>query len=42
LLGHDEYKALFPLLKSREKILSHDVTWKRICEKLSWEYLPTI
>jgi hypothetical protein len=42
LLGHDEYKALFPLLKSREKILSHDITWKRICEKLNWEYLPTI
>lgn len=42
LLGHDEYKALFPLLKSREKILSHDVTWNRICNALSWQYIPTI
>jgi hypothetical protein len=42
LLGHDEYKALFPLLKSREKILSHDVTWHRICDALSWQYIPTI
>jgi hypothetical protein len=42
LLDRDEYKALFPLLKSRDKIVSHDVIWKEICEKLGWEFLRTI
>jgi len=42
LLDHDEYKVLFPLLKSRDKIVSHDVVWKEICEKLGWEFLRTI
>ena len=42
LLGHDEYKVLFPLLKSREKIISHDLIWKDICDKLGWEYIKTI
>jgi len=42
LLGHDEYKALFPLLKSREKLILHDTQWKLICEKLNWEFIRTI
>jgi len=42
LLGHDEYKILFPLLKSREKISAHDALWKIICEKLNWEYIRTV
>jgi hypothetical protein len=41
-LGHDEYKSLFPLLKSREKLQSHDLLWKTICEKLAWQFIPTI
>ena len=41
LLDRDEYKVLFPLLKSRDKIVSHDVVWKEICEKLGWEFLRT-
>lgn len=42
LLGHDEYKSLFPLLKSREKLAAHDSLWKVICEKLNWEFIRTI
>lgn len=42
LLGHDEYKVLFPLLKSRDKIVAHDIVWKEICDKLGWEYIRTI
>jgi len=42
LLDRDEYKVLFPLLKSRDKIVSHDVVWKEICAKLGWEFLRTI
>ncbi len=42
LLGHDEYKSLFPLLKSREKLQSHDLLWKIICARLNWEFIKTI
>ena len=42
LLGHDEYKILFPLLKSREKIHLHDMKWKKICDKLGWEFIKSI
>ena len=42
LLGHDEYKSLFPLLKSRDKLASHDVIWAVICEKLQWEFIRTV
>jgi len=42
LLGHDEYKSLFPLLKSREKIASHDSLWAIICARLGWQFIRTI
>jgi len=42
LLGHDEYKSLFPLLKSRDKIQQHDQLWAIICEKLSWQFIRTV
>jgi len=42
LLGHDEYKALFPLLKSREKLQAHDNVWRIICDRLNWEFIRTI
>lgn len=42
LLGMDEYKVLFPLLKSREKLHQQDMMWKQICAKLGWEYIPSI
>jgi len=42
LLGHDEYKSLFPLLKSREKLQSHDSLWVIICARLGWQFIRTI
>ena len=42
LLGFDEYKKFFPLLKSREKIHAHDAIWKKICKILQWQYIPSI
>lgn len=42
LLGYDELKKHFPLLKSREKIHQHDMIWKKICAILKWEYIPSI
>ena len=41
LLELDEYKVYFPLLKSRDRLIAHDIIWKRICSYLSWEYIPS-
>lgn len=41
LLELDEYKAYFPLLKSRDRLISHDIIWKLICSYLKWEYIPS-
>jgi hypothetical protein len=42
LLGEDEYLQYFPLLKSKEKLYQQDVIWKKICDELRWEFIPTI
>jgi hypothetical protein len=42
LLGLEEYKLLFPLLKSREKLHQQDIMWKKICEKVGWEFIKSI
>ncbi len=41
LLELDEYKIYFPLLKSRDRLISHDQIWKKICDYLKWEYIPS-
>jgi hypothetical protein len=42
LLGLDEYKKYFPLLKDRQKLHDTDMIWKKICEKLNWEFYKSI
>jgi hypothetical protein len=42
LLGEEKYLAMFPLLKDREKRIEQDDIWKKICEELDWEFIPTI
>jgi ribosomal protein S27AE len=42
LLSEDSYLKYFPLLKSKEKLYQQDVIWKKICNDLKWEYIPTI
>ena len=42
LLELNEYKACFPLLKSREKLHQQDMIWKDICKKLDWQYIKSI
>lgn len=42
LLGEDEYLAHFQLLKSRHKLHAQDVIWKKICETLKWEFIPSL
>ena len=42
LLGEDQYLPCFPLLKSREKLYIQDQIWKKICDELLWQFIPTV
>tara|TARA_Y100000590_G_scaffold331988_1_gene377407 strand:+ start:3860 stop:4948 length:1089 start_codon:yes stop_codon:yes gene_type:complete len=42
LLELDHLLIYFPLLKSREKLQQQDMIWEKICNSLSWEYIPSI
>lgn len=42
LLGLDELKELFPLLKSREKLHQQDKIWEGICKILYYEFIPSV
>ena len=42
LLGEDQYLVCFPLLKSNDKLYKHDQIWRKICEDLRWQFIPTI
>ena len=41
LLEYNHLLSFFPLLKSREKLQQQDQIWKKICEELKWEYIPS-
>ena len=42
LLGEIQYLEHFPMLKDKEKRVEQDNIWKKICEELNWEFIPTI
>jgi len=42
ILGLNEYLKFFPLLKSREKLYVQDQIWKKICEELNYEIIPSL
>ena len=42
LLELDEFISCFVLLKSREKLHQQDQIWKKICQELKWEFIPSI
>lgn len=42
LLGEEQYLKDIPMLKDREKLIEQDEIWKKICEELDWEFIPTI
>jgi len=42
LLGETNYLYDIPMLKDREKLIEQDETWKKMCEELNWEFIPTI
>jgi hypothetical protein len=42
LLGEEQYLEHFPMLKDREKRIEQDSIWRKICEELDWEFIPTV
>lgn len=42
LLGHVCSPDDFNFLKTRDKIIEHDETWKIICEHAGWKFSPTL
>jgi hypothetical protein len=42
LLNETAFLPYFPMLKDREKRVEQDVIWKKICEELNWEFIPTL
>jgi hypothetical protein len=42
LLGEDKYLEHLPMLKDPEKRMEQDIIWKKICQELDWEFIPTI
>ena len=42
LMAYDEFLPCFALLKGRDKLFKQDTIFKKICEELKWEFLPSI
>ena len=42
LLDLEDLAKLFPMLKSKEKLREQDLLWKKICNHLKWEFIPSI
>ena len=42
LLDQRQFLPYFPMLKDREKRIEQDEIWKKICNELDWEFIPTI
>ena len=42
LLDEKKFLPYFPMLKDPVKRIEQDVIWKKICNELNWEFIPTI
>tara|TARA_Y100000816_G_scaffold269519_1_gene232514 strand:+ start:1843 stop:2997 length:1155 start_codon:yes stop_codon:yes gene_type:complete len=42
LLEQSDYIKHIPMLKDREKLIEQDTIWRKICDDLDWEFIPTI
>ena len=42
LLGLDSFLSMFSLLKGRDKLHRQDLIFKKICEDLDWEFIPSV
>ena len=39
---YDKFTRFFILLKARNKLRGQDILWKKICEKLEWDFYPSV
>lgn len=42
LLELDDISSLFGLLKNRDKLRNQDIVWKKICNELRWQFIPSV
>ena len=42
LLDQTQYLPYIPMMKDREKQLEQDMIWKKVCNDLDWQYIPTV
>jgi hypothetical protein len=42
ILGLHQHLYQFPPMKSKDKLINNDIIWKRICEKLKWEFIASV
>ena len=42
LLDQTQYLSYIPMMKDREKQLEQDMIWKKVCNDLDWEFIPTV
>ena len=42
LLDQTQYLPYIPMMKDREKQLEQDMTWKKVCNELDWEFFATV
>ena len=42
ILDETQFLQCFPMLKDREKRIEQDEIWKKICNELNWEFIPTV
>jgi len=42
LLDQSQYLPFIPMMKDRDKQLEQDMIWKKVCEDLDWEFIPTV
>jgi Poxvirus Late Transcription Factor VLTF3 like len=42
LIGEDKYLKEIPMLKDKDKLMEQENIWKKICQELNWEFIPTV
>ena len=42
LLEEKQFLPYFPMLKDKVKRIEQDEIWKKICQELDWEFIPTV
>lgn len=42
LLGYESYLTCFTLLKGKDKLQKQDQIFKKICDELDWEFVPSM